>query len=389
MDPKPVRIMPRMAGLRIHAALSLMILIASAHTTGPVRAQTVDPYEPNDSWNQATSLQNGVQLEAWIAPDGDRDWYTFQVARSGHLDIRIESLPADFDLYLAWRNPETQQLDGIPYQNHSGTMPEYLSGYVQTTGTYYLRVYAAEGVFDDADSYLLTTSWPGALPPAENTLTAGVARGAAGTQATVALALANDSAVKALQVDLRFDPEVGIFQGAQAAGRASEMTFDAAPQADDVVRIVLYCDGNEHLAAGEGAVAHLTFALVGAAGSQCEVELPEVLLSNLDAQALPVTVAAGGLEVIDGAQAPHVRVFTLANPGRPRTLQIFAAADQALTAPPVVTASGMDITMAGVDGAENLYLGTFHAAEDADSVSIHATCTNGTASGVAQTTIVF
>jgi len=383
---KPVGCQPGTATLGILAGL---LLAAAAPTAPRAAGLTADPYEPNDSWSQATALQNATPLEAWIAPDGDHDWYTFQQVRSGQVEVNLGSLPADYDLYLAWRNPQTQQLDGIPYQNQSGTIPERFTRYLQSTGTYYLRVYAAAGVYDELDSYLLTATWPGSLPPPENTLAAGMALGASGTQATVAVVLANDSIVKALQADLRFDPAVAAFAGGQAVGRAAQMSFAAVLQTGDRVRLILYHPGAEHLTAADGAVANLTFTLVGAAGSQCALTPCEVMLADLDAQALPVKTVAGALEVIDGARAPNLRVFALRNPGRPRTLQLFAASDQALAAPPVVTAGGQGITMSSVDGAENLYLGFFHAAQDADSVSIRATGTNGTSAGAAQATVIF
>ncbi len=385
MERRPVARRSWKASLGILAGL----FMSAASPAGAPAAPAADPHEPNDSWNQATPLQNALTIEAWIAPDGDRDWYTFQVARGGQIDISLASLPADYDLYLARRNPQSQQLDGLPYQNHPGTMPERFTGYVQSTGAYYIRVYAAAGVYDELDSYLLTATWPGSLPPADNRLTAGAAAGAPGTQATVAIALANDDIVKALQADLRFDPAVATFVSGRAVGRAAEMSFGAALQADDRVRIVLYFPDARHLPAADGAVANLTFSLVGAAGSQCALTPSEVSLADLDAQPLRVTTAPGMLEVIDGAQAPELRLFALRNPGRPRTVQIFTASDQALAAAPVVAAGGQEIAMASVDGAENLYLGVVHASQDADSVSISATATNGTATGAANVTVVF
>ncbi len=367
------------------AVLAAMLLAAVMPTAG---ART-DPYEPNDSWNQATPLDNGVSLEAWISPSGDHDWFTFTATTTGQLAIQLTSLPADYDLYIAHLNPETQQLDGIPYANDSGSMPEYYSGHLQATGAYYLRVYAEDGVFDAEDPYTLLVRWPSPAPIDENLLEVGTAQGAPGTAATVALMLANDDAVKALQADLTFDPAVLSFQAAQAVGRASEMTCGAALQTGGRVRVLLYDDADEHLPPGTGAVVDLTFALVGAAGSQSALTPTGVLLSDLDASALPVTTDPGALAVIDASVAPALRLYALRNPARPRTLQIFAAGDQVLSGPPVVMAGGQAVTMHLVDGAENLYEGAFHAPVDGDSLEVSASGTNGATAGTTATTVVF
>jgi hypothetical protein len=167
------------------------------------------------------------------------------------------------------------------------------------------------------------------------------------------------------------------------------MVLAAALQDVDRVRVVLYDDGTEHLPAGAGAVAHLTFTLAGQAGSQCAVTPSGVLLSDLDAGALGITTGAGALTVIDAGVAPQLSLRVLKNPARPRTLQIYAAADQALAAPPVVTAGAVAVAMAPADGAENLYQGTFHAAQEADSLSLSASGTNGVTAGTVAMTVVF
>ncbi len=67
----------------------------------------------------------------------------------------------------------------------------------------------------------------------------------------------------------------------------------------------------------------------------------------------------------------------------------YYSADEVYDFGPVVTAGAQTVVMMLVDGAENLYQGTFHAPAGADSVRLSAAGTNGATVGTIQTEVVF
>ncbi len=381
---------PGVAIVRI-ALLGLVLGGAGFVSTGTVTgtAPSDDPYEPNDAWSDAAVLSSGESIEAWIYPDKDEDWFRLQITRAGDLQVRLESLPADYDLAIAHYNPQTQQLDDVPYENHFGTTNEVFGATVQATGTYYIRVYSVPGAYDEADGYLLTATWPEPLPPTENVLRLGAAQGVAGTQASLGVILENENAAKALQLDMQFDPDIMSYTGGGGVARGGAMTFSAALQAPDRLRLLLYSDDDAYIASGSGAVAYASFVVTGEPG-EVGIAMPlDVRLSSLDAQALDVSAEPGSLQVLSGQAQPHVSLYVLKNPGRPRSVHVYAVADQALAQAPTVSAGADVVTMIGIDASENIYFGTLQAADAADSLTLNATAFNGVASGTAATTVVF
>jgi hypothetical protein len=192
-----------------------------------------------------------------------------------------------------------------------------------------------------------------------------------------------------LQTDVAFDPEAIAFVRGQALGRGAEMVFAAALREEGRVRVLLYSEDEAHLPGGDGAVACLTFSIAGETGSECGIVRAATHLSDLDAQPLTFESVDGAVTVLDAEQAPGLCVFGLKNPARPRALAIYAAADQALAAPPEVWVAGQPVAMRLLDPAENIYQGTVLAGSDAESLVVSASATNGTTPAAAQTTIVF
>lgn len=138
-------------------------------------------------------------------------------------------------------------------------------------------------------------------PLGQNVLSLGTASGASGTEVTVALNLANQDAVGGIQLDVRFDPTVVSFTGTVITSRTAGMSIGSSTPAAGRLRIVMYFGGGGNVAAGTGAVADLTFLLVGTGGSALTPEAME--LSDPTGQTLSVTATGGEITVIGGAEA--------------------------------------------------------------------------------------
>ncbi|MFN8547306.1 MAG: cohesin domain-containing protein [Candidatus Eisenbacteria bacterium] len=113
-----------------------------------------------------------------------------------------------------------------------------------------------------------------AQPAGQNTLAIGTGSGQSGTQVTVPLTLDNDDAVKGLQTDISFDPAVVSYNIGQATSRGATMTYSAAVVGGNKVRVLLFYQTGDVLAAGNGTVANLTFNLIGAGGTQSALTPP-------------------------------------------------------------------------------------------------------------------
>jgi hypothetical protein len=149
---------------------------------------------------------------------------------------------------------------------------------------------------------LLTLAFPMSMsrgaPLGQNALALGSASGASGSTVSVPLNLANEDAVSGIELDILFDSAVASFAGGEVAARATGMAFAyAVLQSPYRVRVVMYFVGGGAIAAGTGTVANLGFQLVGGPGTATNLTPDAAELSDPNAQALPVTAAAGSLTV--------------------------------------------------------------------------------------------
>lgn len=135
-------------------------------------------------------------------------------------------------------------------------------------------------------------------PTGQNTLSVGSASGAAGTDVTVALDLANQDAVGGLQLDIRFDPAAVSFTSAGLTARSSGMSLGFSVPSVDTARVLMYFMGGGAVAAGTGAVANLTFHIIGTIGTTLVPDAAE--LSNPTGQVLAVTAVPGAITVTGG-----------------------------------------------------------------------------------------
>ncbi|MBD3334781.1 MAG: hypothetical protein GF355_04640 [Candidatus Eisenbacteria bacterium] len=266
--------------------------------------------------------------------------------------------------------------------SHSWTVP-----FIPTSQAR-VRVTASDGELQSSDTsnadFTISTE-----PPSGNQISLGSATGVAGSQVTVAFSLDNEDVVKALEAHIYFDANVASYVSGQATGRGAGMTYSANAAGDTLHLVMYYADAGT-LAAGSGTLANLTFQLVGTAGSSTQLVPNDLVLSDPDSQALPVTGQAGSLTVSGTPPGgPVLHIFPMKNPGVPRMLQVFVVSDQNLVAPPTVTADGTNVAMTLLDGANHIWSGVFQVDDQQTSATLNASGSNGTEQGQATRTVTF
>lgn len=80
-----------------------------------------DPYEPNNTSAQATSMDLEFSIYAYICPQGDEDWFKVPISGIGTYTIDLTSLPDDYD--LKFYDPNLNLLDS---SINSGTNSEQI-----------------------------------------------------------------------------------------------------------------------------------------------------------------------------------------------------------------------------------------------------------------------
>ncbi len=121
-----------------------------------------DPYEPNNSFTEATSMSIEFNIgDAYINPTGDDDYFKIPISGYGVITINLTNLPNDYDLYFY--DPNLNQLS---YSASGGTNSEQIifSNFT-ASGYYYVRVMGYSGAYSSSDSYTLQTTWTPAGEP--------------------------------------------------------------------------------------------------------------------------------------------------------------------------------------------------------------------------------
>jgi len=118
-----------------------------------MRNLVIDPYEPNDTFEQAWGpLTSGQAYVAYI-PQGDPDdfyYVNFTVLYPIHIQLVVPSA-LDLDLYIYDANRNL-----VAWSNVSGYgVDEAVNFTPATTGKYYIRIYPYAG-WNQADPYMLT-----------------------------------------------------------------------------------------------------------------------------------------------------------------------------------------------------------------------------------------
>ncbi len=147
-----------------------------------------------------------------------------------------------------------------------------------------------------------TSCTPNPCSPATevDTLSVGTVSGVSGATVTVPLRLRNTQPVAGAQLDLRFDPAVVSFTSAAITSRATGASIPPSTPSPGRLLLLIYFSGGGSIAAGDGAVANLTFQIIGAAGTQSDLTPAAATLSDPDAQPLAVVAVAGRITVTGG-----------------------------------------------------------------------------------------
>ncbi len=129
-----------------------------------------DPYEPNDSTDQATSMSPNRDYLGYIESTDDVDFFAFDVSDpNAFIWGALTDLPADYDLFL--HGP-----DGaiVGWSNYGGRTPEYILNYAVNgqSGRYYLRVVGYNRAYSGDAPYRLRVELRAATPTATPTRTA-------------------------------------------------------------------------------------------------------------------------------------------------------------------------------------------------------------------------
>jgi len=111
-----------------------------------------DPNEPNGNYGDRTQLSDVNQIQGWIFPAGDWDWYEIHATNSGELRATLSNLPENITPRISLYNLSRERLafaDGTPGTDLT------LSYALGAPGTYLLAVNDAHGN-DSTLPYTLT-----------------------------------------------------------------------------------------------------------------------------------------------------------------------------------------------------------------------------------------
>jgi hypothetical protein len=117
------------------------------------------PDEAPDRMEDVTRTQAlGVPVVGAIAPAGDVDWYRFEFTATTRVRVRLDGLPADFDLYV---------FDGsgrfLVASTWGRRLPEEIVVRVPA-GVYYVRLVGYAGAWSGETPYRLLVERAGGTP---------------------------------------------------------------------------------------------------------------------------------------------------------------------------------------------------------------------------------
>lgn len=287
--------------------------VAGAHDPG-------DPYALTAIYPAADEGQPPTVTV--LSPNG-AEWLTAGTQRNISYFATDEETPAG-NLAIA-----------LDYSTDGGATWIAIANSVQNTGSYTwtvpatptmngrVRVGAGDGALVGTD--VSNTAFTIALPSqGPNVLRMGTGYQEAGGVLSIPLRLSNADAVRQIETYISFDPALVTYVDGEATGRGAEMTYDASLYGGNAIRLELSLPEGVILLAGEGAIANLTFALIGPPGTKCDLVPGSGKLQDPNWEPLSVSEAAGWIQITQPVtEAPVVTVAS------PNGAEAFAVGSQA------------------------------------------------------------
>lgn len=101
-----------------------------------------DAYEANDSKDTATSITQGININANINIDTDEDWYCVNATTKGKITVTLDNIPENCDYDIAIYDKSGAF---VTSSSTSGNTPEKADAIISEAGEYYIRVYSWGG----------------------------------------------------------------------------------------------------------------------------------------------------------------------------------------------------------------------------------------------------
>jgi len=119
--------------------------------TATATRQPQDPNEPNDTFEQATTLSAGQAMMGYIDSAGDVDYFKINVGAAGKVvAVSLTLLPADYDLYLADSGRNV-----VAMSRYGGAANEFIFYTAPAAGTYYIYVAGFNHAYNPSATYRL------------------------------------------------------------------------------------------------------------------------------------------------------------------------------------------------------------------------------------------
>lgn len=117
-----------------------------------------DPYEPNHDFWTASPIAPDDQVQAWVFPRNDDDYYRVDLPTPGSLEMSLTPMPADLRMEISMYGQDLGWLGVYRTANNPGD-EVFLTFDAAVAGSYFLRVRAANSVANASDAYTLTTEF--------------------------------------------------------------------------------------------------------------------------------------------------------------------------------------------------------------------------------------
>ncbi|MCB1124993.1 MAG: pre-peptidase C-terminal domain-containing protein, partial [Verrucomicrobiae bacterium] len=125
-----------------------------------------DPYEPNHDFWTASPIAPDDQVQGWVFPRNEDDYYRVTLPTPGTLDMALTPVPSDLRMEIDVYGPDLAWLGVYRTANNPGD-EVFLTYDTANPGTYFLRVRAVNSVGNPTDAYTFTTVFTPAPDPFE------------------------------------------------------------------------------------------------------------------------------------------------------------------------------------------------------------------------------